>query len=461
MSHGSKYGMERPAQVGRMLAGAGLAGVLAWSVPGVAQVTSQRVTAQQAQAPTPGTRFEAPPGAVVDDPNRVFGDEGPDFQPLAIVGALGLRPYASLATQYDSNVARVQDGEPVPARFRSKSDWNFRPTAGVALERPVGRQRLFMNASVGRIIYARNTRLNSNRLSVGGGLGFTLGRTCGGQVSAAYSTRDTLIGGFEDAADARSDATTLNGTISCATATGLVGGAGYSRGTRTNTSNDPNIDRSFADSNFQSVNGNIGYRVGQRGTVGVSAAWSENVFPNQLVLGQENSNTIRTYSLYAAYRIGNSLNANASIGQSEVSSNAPGGSGFSGGTWSLGVGYSGPRLGGNLSVGRSVNGGGGIQAANFSINESILASVTYRLNDAMRLSAGATRSTQDFEGTLLVPETQTLEQMRVDRVFVGASYRMRRLLTISADFNHQRRLSVPAGFGFNSTGATLNIGARF
>jgi hypothetical protein len=108
-----------------------------------------------------------------------------------------------------------------------------------------------------------------------------------------------------------------------------------------------------------------------------------------------------------------------------------------------------------------VNGGGGIQAANFSINESILASVTYRLNDAMRLSAGATRSTQDFEGTLLVPETQTLEQMRVDRVFVGASYRMRRLLTISADFNHQRRLSVPAGFGFNSTGATLNIGARF
>lgn len=449
MSHGSKSGVERPAQVGRAIAGAGLAGLLAWTATGVAQ------------AQVPGTRFEPAPGAVVDDPNRVFGDEGPDFAPLAIVGALGLRPYASLSTQYDSNVARIDDNRQLPSRFRSKSDWNFRPSAGVALERPIGRQRLFLNASVGRIIYVQNSQLNSSRANIGGGLGFQLGRACGGQLTAGYATRDTLIGGFEEAADARSESTTFGSTLSCSTATGIVVGGGYSRGTRSNTSNEPGIDRSFADSRFQSANGNIGYRVGQRGQVGVSASWAENVFPNQLILGQENSNTIQSFAVYGSYRIGTTLNASASVGQSKVDSNAPGSAGFSGGTWNLGVGYSGPRLGGNLSVGRNVAGGGGVQAANFSVNETYLASVTYRLNDAASVSAGATRAKQDFKGTFLVPETQTLQAVQVDRIFLGANYRLRRMLSFSADLNHQRRLSVPDGFGFKSTGATLSVSARF
>lgn len=444
-------------QQGRAMAGVGLAALLAMAAPGLAQVTTPRV---QPQAPTPGTRFEAPPGAVVDDPNRVFGDEGPDFAPLAIVGALGIRPFAALATQYDSNVARIEESEDLPTRFRSKDDWIFRPTLGARLERPLGQQRLFANVTVGRIIYARNSQLNSNRFNAGGGLGFNLGRSCGGQVTAGYSTRDQLIGGFEDAGNVRSESTTFSGSLSCATATGLAFGGGYSRGSRTNRSNDPSIDRSFADNRFQSVNGNVGYRIGQRGQIGVTAGWAETVFPNQLVLGEENSNTIKNFGAYASYRIGSSLSASGGIGQSRVESNTPGAPGFTGGTWNLGVSYSGPKLGGNLSTGRGVNGGGN-QPANFSVNQFFNASVTYRVNDRFRLSAGASRSDQDFRGTLLVPETRQLQQIQTDRILLGADYSLARLLTFSLDFNHQRRLSVPQDFGFTSTGGTFTIRARF
>lgn len=449
--------MGQQPPIGKAMAGFGLAGLLLSAAPALAQATSQRV---QQQTPTPGTRFEAPPGAVVDDPNRVFGDEGPDFAPLAIVGALGISPYAALATQYDTNVARIQDDELLPTRFRSKDDWIFRPSLGARMERPLGQQRLFANASVGRIIYSRNSQLNSNRFNVGGGLGFNLGRACGGQVTGGYSTRDQLIGGFEDAGNVRSEATTFSGSLSCATATGITAGGGYSRGSRTNQSNDPSIDRSFADNRFQSVNGNVGYRIGQRGQAGVTVSWAETVFPNQIVLGEENSNTIKSYGFYASYRIGSSLSANGSIGQTEVQSNAPGSGGFTGGTWGLGVSYSGPKLGANLSTGRSVNGGGN-QPANFSINQFFNGTVTFRASDALRFSAGASRSDQDFRGNVFEPNTRQLRQIQTDRLLLGADYRMARLLTFSLDLNHQRRLSDPEDFGFTSSGVTFTIRARF
>jgi hypothetical protein len=424
----------------------------------LAQPVPQKAAVQA--APTPGTRFEPPPGAVVDDPNRVFGDEAPDFAPLAIVGALGLRPFASMVAQYDNNVARQPAGAVLNPRFRSRADWVFRPTLGVRAERPVGRQRLFLNASVSRAIYAKNTELNNNRFNVGGGAGFVLGRTCGGQLSAGYSKRDQLIGGFEEAADATAESTFFSGTLNCATVTGLTGSVGYNRGRTSNQTSDPSVDRSFADARRQTVNGSIGYRLGQRGQVGISGLWTENIFPNQLVLGQENQNELTSVSLFGSYRIGNTLSANAGFGRSNVSSQVPGSQPFSGNTWNLGASYAGPRIGANLSASRGINGGGN-QGANFAVATVLSASVTYRLNDAMQLSTGYFRSDSDFRGTALIPETNQIQSMKMDRIFAGADYRLNRMLSFGFDVNYQKRSAVPDTFSFDSTSAILSVTARF
>jgi hypothetical protein len=449
----------QPAGQAGLLLGAGLASVaLSVSAPAFSQAVPQKVAVQA--APSPGTRFEPPPGAVVDDPNRVFGDEAPDFAPLAIVGALGLRPFASLVTQYDDNIARQPSDAPLNSRFRSRADWIFRPTVGVRAERPVGRQRLFLNASLGRAIYAKNSQLNNTRINVGGGAGFVLGRTCGGQVSAGYSKRDQLIGNFEDAADATAESTFFSSVLNCSTATGLTGSVGYNRGRQTNRTSDPSVDRSFADARRQSVNGSIGYRLGQRGQVGIAGSWGENVFPNQLVLGEENQNEVTSISLFGNYRVGSALSATAGFGQSKVSSQVPGSQSFSGNTWNLGLGYAGPRFGANLAVSRGINGGGN-QGANFAIATNLTGSVTYQLNDAMRLSTGYVRTDSDFRGTALIPETNQIQSMTTDRVFVGADYRLRRLLSFGFDLNYQQRSSVPDIFSFKSTSAIFTVTARF
>lgn len=457
MSDGSSIGTGQLVRMGKAMVCTGLAGFLAWSGAGAAQPLPQKA---QVQAPVPGTRFEPPAGAVVDDPNRVFGDEGPDFAPLAIVGALGITPYAAVDVTYDDNAARVNDDGFSFLPFRSKDDWIFRPSVGARLERDIGQQRLFANASIGRIIYARNSFLNANRFNVGGGLGFNLGRSCGGQLTAGYNTRDQLIGGFAEAGPVQTESTTFSGSLSCTTMTGFVAGGAYSRGSNTNRSNDPAIDRSFADSRFESVSGNVGYQIARRGQVGVTASWANNVFPNQVVLGEENSNTIKSYGLYGNYRVGNRFSANASIGQTRVETNALAGGGFTGGTWGMGLSYSGSRLGANLSTGRSVNGGGNLPA-NFVINQFFNGSVTYQANEALRFSAGASRADQNFRGTVGVPQTGQLQEVKVDRVLLGADYALGRLLTLTLDLIHQRRSAVPEQFSFTSNTATLGIQARF
>jgi hypothetical protein len=433
--------------------------LLACAVPAAAQQPRQPQQ-PQVQAPVPGTRYEPPPGAVVNNPYRVFGDEGPDFAPLSIVGALGIRPTASMIFQYDSNLARQPDGAPLPGRFKSKSDLIFRPSVGLTAERNVGRHRVFGSVGIGRAIHARNSQLDSNRFNVGGGIGFVLGNSCGGQLDAGYSKRDLLIGGFDEAADATAESTTFGGSLNCSTISGISAGVAYNQGTRTNRSDEPTIDRSFADANFRSASGTLGYRVGQRGQVGVSAAWSENRFPNQLVLGQENQVEVKSLSLFGTYRIGSVLNVNGSIGQTRVSSATPGSQDFSGNIWNIGIGYAGPRIGANISTARSVN-GGGQQAANLSVSQSFNASATYRLNDSMGLSAGYSRADQDFISTALVPESNVSNSFVNDRIFIGADYRMARLLSFSLDLNHQRRTSDPDTFNFKSTSIIFGVNARF
>jgi hypothetical protein len=447
------FAVRPPLAVGLAVAGASLA----LSAPSLAQ--SQQIRTQ-AQPIVPGTRFDPPPGAVVNDPNRVFGDEAPVFAPLQVVGALGLRPFASLVTEYDNNLARLADGEALPSRFQSKSDWIFRPSIGVSAERPLGQQRLFASVSLGRTFHARNTQLDSNRINLGGGLGFVLGTRCGGQLSAGYSKRDSLISGFEDATSATDESTTFGSSLSCSTNTGLTGSIGYNRNQRRNSTDDPSIDRSFADANGQSVSGSIGYRLGSRGQVGVTAGWSENIYPNQLVLGQENSNEIKNLGLFASYSIGSTLRASGSIGRTVVSSRLPGTEDFSGGTWNLGLGYSGNRFGANVSTGQSVQAGGG-QSANYSIVRNFALSGSYSLNDSMGLSAGYAHVNQDFRGTPLFPDTTRLSSSNTDRVFVGANYSLSRLASFSLDLNHQRRSTVPDSFGFKSTSIIFGIRTRF
>ena len=413
-----------------------------------------------AQIAPPVQRIQPPEGAVIDDPNRVFGDDADVFAPLAIVGALGLNASASLRAEYSDNVARVREGQPLPSRFSSKDDWIFRPTAGLTAERGIGRHRLFGSATIGRTIYAQNTQLNSNRFGVAGGADLSLGRACSAQVKLGWSKRDTQLGNFEDVVASQQKRTSYGASGGCSTITGLSGSIGYNRSSVTNYTDDPSVDRSFADVRSQMLNGSLGYRVGLRGQVGVSASWAENVYPNQIVGGVENNNNITSLGLYANYRIGNTLRASGSFGQAKVSSTVPGATDFKGANWSLGAGYAGPRLGANISTGQGVNGGRG-SSANYSIQRYFNISSTYRANDRLRFATGYSHSKVDFRGITSIPETEVASSNVNDRFFVGADYTLSRMVRMGVDFNHQRRSSNPDDYSYKVNSVIFSIGASF
>lgn len=404
------------------------------------------------------------PAGVTADPYRVYGDDAPVFAALgAVAGELGFHIGGSLVTEYSDNVAR-SSGEFTPSwRYRSKGDWIFRPEVGVNMARQFGRQRLFFSGSVGRNIYARNSALDSHRFSLGGGATLALGTRCGGGLQGGYSNRGTQLGTFEEVFPSTQERISLSASASCRTPGGLSASLGYNHGQSRNHTDDPlgEVDRSFANVTSNSLNGSLGYAVGVRGQLGVQGFTSTNRFPNQLLAtGGSNENRVLGASLFAAYRVGNSLSASGSVGKTEVRTNSAGAQTFSGGTWNVSLNYAGPRIGANMSAGRSVNAGAG-GSANYSIGTFFNGTTTYRVNDRMSGAAGFSLSSADYRGFDSLPETQALRSAKTRRYFVGGNYRMNRILAFSVDLNHQRRSSVPSGFNYNVNTFILGIRARF
>ncbi len=403
------------------------------------------------------------PTGVTSDPYRVFGDDAPVFAGLGVLGGLGFRISGSLITEYSDNIARVSGDDDVGGRYTSKDDWIFRPTVAVNMSRDLGRQTVFLSGSIGRQYFARNTMLNSNNLNVGGGASLSLGNRCGGNLKAGYSNRGTQLGTFEEVIPSEQERVSLGASATCRTPGGLSGSLSYGYSNATNHTHDPlnEVDRSFANVNSNHFGANIGYAVGARGQVGLQGSWSKNRYPNQLLpTGGSNRNEIVSGSVFAAYRVGSSLSASGSVGKSEVRTNVPGSSAFSGTTWNVSMNYSGPRIGAGISTGRSVSGGAG-GSANYSIGTFFNTSVNYRLNDRMSVAGGIATSNSDYRGLEQLPETEAVRSSKSRRYFVGADYSMSKIFSFSLDLNHQKRSSDPSGYSYDENSILLGIRARF
>lgn len=432
------------------------------AVPAVSQIVPPGV-APPAPIVPPATSPTGAPTGTIADPLRVYGDDAPFLGGLNIIAGMGLSVSGALTTEYIDNVARTSDDEPLNSRYKSKSDWAFRPSVSVSAGRPLGRQQIFVNAGVGRDFYARNGLLNRNRFSVDGGLNWALGTRCGGRLQGGYSKRGTQFGTFEEVIPSTQERTNFLASASCRTATGLSGNLNYTRSQATNHTDDPSgeVDRSFANVKSQGVSGGIGYPIARRGEIGIQGNWNEQEFPNQpLFSGEANGSKIYGANLFGNYRIGNSLRATGGIGKSWVDPRAPLAEDFSGVVWNLGVNYSGPRLGASVSTGRSVNGSSG-GSSNYSIGSFFNTSVTYRANPRLSFAGGIATSDTDFRGIDQLPETEDIRSAKMRRYFVGADYRLNRILAFSFDFNHQNRSSDPSSNSYKVNTVGLTARATF
>jgi hypothetical protein len=407
--------------------------------------------AQVADAPV-----AAPPRVTEADIGRVLGDDRPVLDRFAVLAGFGFGIGASLITEYTDNAARIADDEPLPSRFRSRSDWRFRPSVNLQVSRPLGRQELFATMLVGRDFNARNTLLDQSRFGVNGGLRWQLGSRCAGELTAGFQTRQTQFDLFEEIVPSKQDRLSLGAGGNCRVGTRFSAGGAYSY---TQTRND-NPERAFADVRGHAVTGNVGYLLGVRGQVGIQGNWGRSRYPNQILLnGDVNETEFSGVSIVGNYRIGTSLRANAAVGFNRVRRLDETSDAFSGTIWSLGLNYGGPRLGVALSAGRSVNGAAG-GFANFQVAENYAASVNYRISERLSANAGVSRNRIRNEGISEIPGTERLNRYRTDRIGGGLDFAVNRLLSASFDLAHQRRASTPPTFDYNATTATLGLNVR-
>lgn len=399
------------------------------------------------------------------NPLRVYGDDAPVFSGLDVLSGLGLHLGAALTTEYNDNIARRSGNAPLNGRYNSRDDWAFRPSVNASIGHAIGRQQLYLSGVLGRDYYVHNTRLDRNRLALNGGVAWQLGVRCGGQLGGGYSKRGTQFGVFEEVVPSTQTRWSLLASGSCRTATGLSANLSYNRYTVRNHTEDPlgTIDRSFADVNSQMLSGGIGYPLGRRGEIGVQGQWRDQTYIHQLLPnGEQNGTRFYGANVFANYRLGPSLRLNGGVGRSWVRPKH-GDSfvrTFSGTTWNLGLDYSGPRLGANVSIGRSANGSSG-GYSNYSISRFLNTAVTYRANDRLGFSAGYSHDKLSYEGFGLLPETEVVRQSTMDQFFVGADYRVNRMFSASLDYRHRHRSSQPTAFSYSSNVVGLTLRAAF
>ena len=421
---------------------------------------SPAVLAQDLPPPLPTPPTPAP--TVMVDQGRVFGDDAPFASGLDVLAGFGFNISAGLRTEYNDNIRRLED-DAIVAPGASRSDFRFTPTVAVSAGRSLGRQQIFLNAGLGRDFYVRNTILDKNRVNVGGGLAWRLGQRCNGRVQGSWRKRGTQFDSFAEVIPSTQETVSFFTSATCQTAGRLVGSASYSRSNtknRTDSSQPDFLDRSFANVNSDSINASVAYAL-TRGQVGVSGNWGNFDYPNQILLnGETNGTSIQAYNVFANYRIGTSLQANASVGHSKVDPKSPFAQEFSGNVWNVGLNYSGPRLGGSIGAGRSVNGSSGGNS-NFSIGKFYSMDVNYKANDRLSAAAGYRRSSTEYRGVLIIPGTQPINDAELDRFFVGTDYRLNRLLTFGLDLNHQKRSSNPGTFSYDATAVIFNMRASF
>lgn len=441
-----------------------LAGFAAPLTPVMAQASTQ--VSPSLPPPLPPRQGAAPSTDVVVDQDRVFGDDtidsASDFSPLALLGGFGLAVSGSLITKYSDNVARIEEGEPLRNGLESKNDWSLRPTMEISAQRPLGNQSFFLNVSAGKTFYIRNTLLDRAYLSANGGLQWRLGVRCAGVVQGGWRDRGTQFATFDDVVPSSTQSVHFTANASCPTAGGLTPNISYtyySAKSRVDDEFAGVIDRSFADVHSHGISGGVGYRLSTRGEVGVQAQWRRSSYPNQFLPGgAENYNIINGFNGFVKYRLGRSLTANGTLGYTKVKRPEIAGEGFSGAVWSIGLDYSGPRIGASILGGRSVNGSSGGNA-NFSVAKHVAANLSYRLNTRLSASTGATWRNANMSGLFYVPGTQQVDERKLDRYFVGLDYRMNRIVAFSLDLNHQRMRTEPVGFGYKENSVRLAIRA--
>jgi Putative beta-barrel porin 2 len=395
-----------------------------------------------------------------------FGIQAPQITPGVDEKQIGL----DLSGGYDSNVARSSEAL---ARERgiTPEDFFISPGGDVTFSRVFGRQTVFLEALAGYRAYVRNSILDRENVTLDGG--------AVGQVSICQTS---LTGGYDRAQadlsyllitvdgkpapvvkDTRQDGV-VDFSATCGHSIGLAPTFNVSETSVTNS----NPLYAEINANVFSGSGGITYRNPVLGQVSITGQYSDATYPNRLVpvvLG-----TGLGFTRFGYQTVGGGISYNRAVGSRLSGTVAlnyenlePGvgqTQGFSGLTYNANLSYQvTPRLSATLVAGKETMPSNEVQAS-FEINQIYGAQAIYSFGPQTNVGGGVSRTRQQYEG-LLVPEVLNLTEASTNSVYVNATRKLNRRLSVGASLAYSQRTANFPGLSYSDVLLTLSARSTF
>ncbi len=365
---------------------------------------------------------------------------------------------------YDSNVARAS-ADQAAVRGLEREDMRFTPAITVDALFPIGRQSISVIGSGGYDFYARNSRLNRERISLDTALGLRLAN-CDVSLQGDYARRQSDLGdiGFTgtDPDNRVSNVEEVKTIGASGTCGGRVGFKPVASIARTWTDNNTDV-RKFSDVNVTAIEGGVAYARPTFGLLTLFGNYRDTSFPNRiLVLGNDDVDgfTLKGGGLRFERRIGSKLRGLVEIAYVSVDPARSAVAGFSGPTWRGELTATlGSRLQINGRASRSIESSNRVDA-NYFVERQYSLDTAYAFGSRLSLRGGGVRRNRDFRGagSTFGP---ALVQDRTDTLFSSLEFKQSARFTFTLDYTHENRAANGTFYDYTSDRAGVGVRTKF
>lgn len=428
-----------------------------------------------------GSPALAAPSTAGDD--RGFADTG--LTGVSPVTGRGYYISPSVRTVYDTNMLRLGDGL-TPTNGGQRADFRISPLVSASVGMPIGRQQVFVVGSLGRDYYINNVQLNRNRYSLGAGANLRAGTRCTATAAVDFDSRQALVSELAELVPSVQESLSYGATALCQSAVGFGFGGTVRRVAVRNDS----LIRSQLDLNSMLYSGQLSYAFGNIGRFNLSGNLSKVAYVNRPVLLVDGSiidDGVEILSGSFGYQreLGSRLSVQLSLSYVEskpqprtvvqlfntVPPALPGliaipidRETFSGLGYQASISYRpSARLSGTFQAARNVQASANV-GAQFQVQTSLGADVSYRLGSAINVGTGVTLDKrQYFNGVRqAIPGAGTGRiSDDISRVYGSVAYAPVKLYSLGLEVAYQTRKSTPVEFSFNSLSASLSLRINF
>jgi hypothetical protein len=359
---------------------------------------------------------------------------------------------------YDSNVVRGSKALAL-ARGLVQEDVRFTPAATFDLSLPVGRHALFASGLAGYDFYARNSRLDRERLEARSGVNLRFAQ-CRADIFGVLARRqaeldDLTLGPVDNRETIRS----VNFEGSCQRAAGLSPRlqVQYQEGRNSR------IQRRISNLDRFEIEGGLGYTNLSLGTVELFGRYLDARYPDRTFAfgGARRPDGFESYTAGLGYarELGTALRGSVAAGYTEVRPERPDLPRFDGLTYRAELRFN-PlgRLRGTLAGGREVDASNRIDVSYF-VEDSVSARLEYSFSPNARSEAGLTLRERAFEGANQLGLGITDEETR--SVFAALIVAATPKISIRIDAEHERRETNNPLFNYKTTQLGVTTALKF